>query len=491
MRRVVQPVDESSMTLGHEAGRKGALSDWLQRRQRLGRARQAYRARNRQGLPLPGRRPRLAYVFAIIPFLAVVAFLALSPTLYKIGQTTGTILLETPISQQIPSSSQEGDAPITLPNWDKQDRINILLVGTDQRDGDPYSRTDSMIIASIDPKTKTVGLLSLPRDLQVNIPGYGPDKLNAAYIYGDYDKKPGGGIGLLERTILNNFGVQIHYFGSVNFQGFVKIVDAFGGVTVDPQYAIVDDEYPTETYGYTSLYFPAGVQHLDGTAALQYARTRHADLDFGRSRRQQEVILSLRQQALKGNLIQNFYKLLDALKGSVQTDLQQQQIAQLANLGLSIPDGGIHQISLEDLLVGKVGDDGSQYLDGDWSQIRARVRQIVPNAGATVPTPTPDATAKISVQNGTLRAGFATRTADRLKARGFNGATVNTNTVTGVELPLSQTIIYEYGKADTAILAAKALGLTESSVQHATGSGPGGADILIVLGNDVSDPGGQ
>ena len=480
------------MTSQQGAGNKGALGDWLQRRQRLGRARQAYRARNSRKLALPGRRPRLAYAFAIIPCLAVVAFLVASPFLYKIGETTGTILIETPISQQIDSSSTQGDAPITLPNWDKQDRINILLVGTDQREGDPYSRTDSMIIVSVDPKTKTVGILSLPRDLQVNIPGYGLDKLNAAYIYGDIDKKPGGGIGLLERTILNNFGVQIHYFGSVNFQGFVKIVDAFGGVTVDPQYAIVDDAYPTETYGFTSLYFPAGVQHLDGKAALQYARTRHADLDFGRSRRQQEVILALRQQAVKGNLIQNFYKLLDALKGQVQTDLQQQQIAQLANLGLSIPDGGIRQISLEDLLVGKVGNDGSQYLDGDWSQIRARVRQIVPDAGtAKIATPTPDATAKISVQNGTVRAGFAARTTDRLKARGFNGATVNANPVTDVSLPMTQTVIYEYGKADTAILAARALGLTESAVQHATGSPPGGADILIVLGNDVSDPGGQ
>ena len=480
------------MTLQHGAGNGGALNEWLQRRQRLSRARQAYRARNRRGLALPGRRPRLAYLFAIVPCLAVVALLAAAPFLYKIGETTDTILLPTPISQQIPSSSAEGDPPIVLPNWDKQDRINILLIGTDYREGDEYSRTDSMIIASIDPKTKTVGILSLPRDIRVNIPGYGPEKLNAAYIYGDYDKKPGGGIGLLERTILNNFGVQIHYFASVNFQGFVKIVDAFGGVTVDPQYAIVDDAYPTETYGYTSLYFPAGVQHLDGKTALQYARTRHADLDFGRSQRQQEVILSLRQQALKGNLIQNFYKLLDALKGSVQTDLQQQQIAQLANLGLAIPDGGINPITLQDLLVGKIEDDGAYYLVGDWSQIRARVRVIVPDANvAKIPTPTLDPTAKISVQNGTVRAGFAARTTDRLKARGFPGATVNTNPATGVELPMAQTVIYEWDKADTAILAARALGLTESAVQHATGSGPGGADILIVLGNDVADSGGR
>jgi len=480
------------MTVERGTGNKGALSDWLQRRQRLSRARRAYRARNRQGLPLPGRRPRLAYVFAIVPCLAVVAFLAVSPTLYNINKLTEGAFDLTPVSQVVNANAPEGEAKVVLPNWDKQDRINILLVGTDYREGDEYSRTDSMIIASIDPKTKTVGLLSLPRDLQVNIPGYGPDKLNASYIYGDIDKKPGGGIGLLETTIRNNFGVQIHYYASVNFTGFEKIVDAFGGVTVDPQYAIVDDGYPTETYGYTSLYFPAGVQHLNGKAALQYARTRHADLDFGRSRRQQEVILALRQQALKGNLIQNFYSLLDILGKAIKTDVPQDQIGQLANLGMSIPDGGIRQISLENLLVGGVGDDGSQYLTGDWSAIRARVRQIVPDAGtAKIATPTPDATAKISVQNGTLRAGFAARTTDRLKARGFPGATVNANPVTDAQLPMAQTVIYEWGKADTAILAAKALGLTESAVLHATGSPSGGGDILIVLGNDVADPGGQ
>lgn len=445
----------------------------------------------RRGLPLPGRHPRLAYIFAVVPILAVVALLAASPLLYGIDKRTVKIFETTPVSQQIAANAPDGEAKVVLPNWNKQDRINILLVGTDQREGDEYSRTDSIIIVSIDPKAKTVGMLSLPRDLHVDIPGYGPDKINAAYIYGDYDKKPGGGIGLLERTILQNFGVYIHYFGSVNFQGFEKIVDVFGGVTVDPPYPIVDDAYPTETYGYTSLYFPAGLQHLNGKAALQYARTRHADLDFGRSRRQQEVILALRQQALKGNLIQNFYKLIDVLGGAVRTDLSQQQIAQLANLGLSIPDGSIKQITLQDLLVQQEGSDGSLYLTGDWKAIRGRVREIVPNAGATLATPTPDTGAKITVQNGTVRNQFAARTVERLKARGFSGATVNTTPVTDEPLPMAHTIIYEYHKADTAILAAKALGLTEDSVRHATGTAPGGADIVIILGNDVPDPGGQ
>lgn len=466
---------------------RSGLAGWWRRRQRLSRHRRIYRARTRTKLALPGRRPRLAYVFAIIPMLAITALLAATPILYRVDAAAGQIIQPVVVSQIEPNTP--GEAPVQLPNWDKQDRINILLIGIDQREEDESARTDTMIIVSIDPKAKTIGMLSLPRDLQVTIPGYGENKLNAAYVFGEIDKTPAGGIGLLQKTIRATFGIQIHYYGTVNFLGFEKIVDTFGGVTVDPPTAIVDEEYPTETYGYTSLYFPAGLQHLDGKSALRYARTRHQDLDFGRSQRQQEVILALRQQAVKGNLLNNFYKLFDALGTSVKTDLKETQIAQLANLGMGIGDDGITQYTLQDLLTLGEGVDGSSILVpiSDWNSIRARVRKMIPDAGANVPTPTPDTSAKIGVRNGTLRDKFAARTVEGLKSRGLSGVAVDTAEVTDVPLPMPKTIIYEYGKADTAILAAKALGLSEDSVRHATGKAPNGVDILIVLGDDATD----
>jgi LCP family protein required for cell wall assembly len=466
---------------------RSGLAGWWRRRQRLSRHRRIYRARTRTKLALPGRRPRLAYVFAIIPMLAITALLAATPILYRVDAAAGQIIQPVVVSQLEPNTP--GEAPVQLPNWDKQGRINILLIGIDQREEDESARTDTMIIVSIDPKAKTIGMLSLPRDLQVTIPGYGENKLNAAYVFGEIDKKPGGGIGLLQKTIRATFGVEIHYYGTVNFLGFEKIVDTFGGVTVDPPTAIVDEEYPTETYGYTSLYFPAGLQHLDGKSALRYARTRHQDLDFGRSQRQQEVILALRQQAVKGNLLNNFYKLFDVLGDSVKTDLKETQIAQLANLGMGIGDDGITQYTLQDLLTLGEGVDGSSILVpiSDWNSIRARVRKMIPEAGANVPTPTPDTSAKIGVRNGTLRDKFAARTVEGLKSRGLSGVAVDTAEVTDVPLPMPKTIIYEYGKADTAILAAKALGLSEDSVRHATGKAPNGVDILIVLGDDATD----
>ncbi len=332
-----------------QTGRANTAGAWWRRRQRLSRQRRLYRARTRADLALPGRHPRLAYLFAIVPALAIVGLLALAPILYRVNNVVVTFIDPTPVSVQIQAANPQ-EPTIQLPNWDRQERVNILVIGLDYREGDQSARTDTMIVVSIDPKAKTVGILSLPRDLQVGIPGYGDNKLNAAYVFGELDQRPGGGVGLLQRTIRANFGIQIHYYGTVNFVGFEKIVDTFGGVTVDPRYPIQDDEYPTETYGYTSIYFPAGLQHLDGKSALQYARTRHQDLDFGRSQRQQEVILALRQQAIKGNLLNNFYKLFDALKDTVRTDLKQEQIAQLANLGMSISDDKITQYTLQDLV---------------------------------------------------------------------------------------------------------------------------------------------
>lgn len=464
----------------------GTWHNWIDRRQRLSRHRRLYQARTRTQLPFPGRHPRFAYFFAILPALAIVALLLASPILYSLGQVMPPN--PTPIAAQA-GTDNPTEPTVQLPNWDRQERINLLVLGIDQREGDPYSRTDTMIIVSIDPKTKSVGMLSLPRDLKVDIPGYGQDKLNAAYVFGDMDQRPGGGIGLLERTIRQNFGIQIHYYGTVNFVGFEKIVDTVGGVTVDPRYPIVDNEYPTETYGYTSIYFPAGLQRLNGKAALQYARTRHQDLDFGRAQRQQEVILALRREAINGKLLNNFYKLFDILSSSVKTDLKPDQVAQLANLGAGVTDDRLTQYTLQDLLTLSEGADGAQYLVpiDSWVAIRARIRQMVPDAGTNVPTPTPDLNVKVGVRNGTYRDRFAARTVEGLKTRGISGAVVDPTEVTDVTLPLANTIVYEYGNVGTALAIAKLLGLSENSVRHATGTPPGGVAVLVVLGNDASD----
>lgn len=472
-----------------------AVRLWWRRRRRLGHNRRLYRARQHHSASLPERRPRLAYLFAILPVLMIGSLLASGPFLYAVDNKIDTIF-ETPVPLPPIGEGSEGATalPIALPNWDKKERVNILLIGVDKREDDVYTRTDTMILVSIDPGAKTVGMLSLPRDLKVTIPKHGQDKLNAAYVYGDLDYGPGGGIRLLQQTIQQNFGVSVPYYGQVDFRGFEKIVDEFGGVNVDPPYPLKDDEYPTETNGYTSLYFPAGLQHLDGKMALKYARTRHPDNDFGRARRQQEVILALRQQAINHNLVATlytkFFPLLDILAGSVKTNLSKDQSAALVNLGQQV---SIKQYSL---LTPVALVDECQAPDGDgnvidylcatdWSLVRKRVKEMIPNAPESlVLTPTPDPAAKIGVRNGTLRDRFAASSADRLKAAGFAGAVVDA--AEAADRPQSATIVYVYGdKLDAALLVARTLGLSEGAVLRATGAAPGGVDILVVLGDDA------
>lgn len=472
-----------------------ARRNW-ERRYRLDQNRRQYRAHVLGRVPLPERHPRLAYLFAILPTLAIVALLVSSPFLFSVNEAITEITDPTPE----PGVAATGEAPpvvTELPAWDGKERLNFLLVGVDRREEDELPRTDTIILVTVDPQSKTVGLMSLPRDLMVTIPGgYGRDKLNAAFVYGERDKRVGGGIGLLKRTIQENFYIQITHYGMIDFKGFERVVDEFGGVTVDPPYPLLDDEYPTETLGYTSLYFPAGLQHLTGHEALRYARTRHPDNDFGRARRQQEVILALREQALGQNLITQvnlltkFFPLLNILGDSVRTDLNRDQMSALATLALSISTDNIDSYTIQDMLIDYTDENGIAYVvPTEWAKVRARMREMIPNAPQVLPTPTADLGLRIGVQNGTVRDRFAARSVERLKTAGFTRANVDEKSPEG-ELPLPYTAIYVYnGDGETAALIAKTLGVSDPDLFQGTGTAPNGVDILVILGDDAPDNG--
>ena len=214
-------------------------------------------------------------------------------------------------------------------------RVNILLMGIDQREQDSGlpTRTDTMILLTIDPASKSMGMLTIPRDLWVPIPGLGrpvEDRINTASILGDLEKYPGGGPALAKKTVQYNLGVPVHYYVRMDFKGFEKIVDALGGVTINVPQAIQDEEYPDDNYGVMSISFPAGVQHMDGETALRYVRTRHADSDFGRGRRQLQFLMAMRDQALKLNILPKVPGLIGQMRDSIKTDLSANDIITLA-----------------------------------------------------------------------------------------------------------------------------------------------------------------
>ena len=198
--------------------------------------------------------------------------------------------------------------------------LNILLMGSDRRPNSGHWRTDSLIIVSVDTQSSVVRMLSIPRDLWVYIPGHGYNRVNTADLWGELDRK-GSGPERVKRTIHYNLGIPIHYYVRVDFQGFIRIIDTLGGVTID-----VDCPLP-------DINLSAGIHHMSGKEALRYARSRKSTNDFDRGRRQRKVLMALWEQALGLDIVPKLPELWITMAGTLQTDLPLDQVVNLAYLG--------------------------------------------------------------------------------------------------------------------------------------------------------------
>jgi LCP family protein required for cell wall assembly len=241
---------------------------------------------------------------------------------------------------------------VSIPPWDGKERLNVLLIGTDQRPNEGTYNTDTLIVVSIDPGTRQVAMFSLPRDT-VDVPtppgparqAFGPlyaKKINAWFtsVRNRADLFPGSdvtrGYNGLKAIMGNLYGLDIKYFVEVNFDGFKQVVDALGGVTINVQIPVVDDRYPGDSGSLERIYIPSGIQHMNGAQALQYARSRHTSSDFDRGQRQQRVLLSLKEQADPRALIPRLPELVTALKKAIRTDVPVSQLAELLGLAAQV-----------------------------------------------------------------------------------------------------------------------------------------------------------
>jgi LCP family protein required for cell wall assembly len=370
-----------------------------------------------------------------------------------------TLPVLSPASSDRPSNPRAANNPQqatsltgdVLPDWEKSDRVNILLLGIDKRPDEVYARTDTMILISIDPATNKASMLSIPRDLWVTIPGYGENRVNVAHYLGDKDGYPGGGPALAMKTVQYNLGVPVHFYMRVDFDGFRRIIDTLGGIDIDVPQTINDPKYPDDNYGYDPFYIEKGQQHLDGYLALKYARTRAtAGSDFDRARRQQSVLLAVREKALAVGVIPKIPELWSTMAGTVQTDLQLVDILELAKLADKISGSDIQNAVIDqNMTVDYKTNTGAQVL----LPVREKMRPVIdklfasPEPTGPPPTPTPDPAivaqaqaeaqaeaqrrsevaaalqsegAKIVVQNGTSQAELAAATAEYLRAQGFD-----------------------------------------------------------------------
>lgn len=287
-----------------------------------------------------------------------------------------------PVSIATPSASQ--DEIIVLPKaWDGKERVNILLLGIDQRAGESERayRTDTMIVFTLDPVTMEAGILSIPRDIWVPIPGdFGQPnyRINQANFLGDAYDYPGGGIALARKTVENFLGIPIHFVARINFTAFENFIDRIGGITIDVPEPIYDPEYPTEDYGVEVFSLPAGLQTMDGATALKYARTRHSrNGDFDRARRQQQVILAVREKLKDPRtlalLIAGAPDMLRELGSSIKTDMTLDQMQQLAVLAQNLERDKIKSEVLDQRYTEfATTPDGSQVI----IPIRARIAEL-------------------------------------------------------------------------------------------------------------------
>jgi LCP family protein required for cell wall assembly len=220
-------------------------------------------------------------------------------------------IVPTPTSTLEPEVSED----IGYPTWDGASRINILFVGL--RGGDPLEGdcpfcTDTLILLTVDPTTKTAGMLSIPRDMWVNIPGFGYSRINTAWTLGRGSKLPGGGPALTMKTISHFIGVPVDYYVQVDFDTFVDIIDLLGGVDVYNDERIVLDPMAHGKDFPKVRMTCCGIRHLNGATALAYSRCRHIeqgckDGDVSRAKRQQKVIFGLRDKVFNP---ENFPKLV-------------------------------------------------------------------------------------------------------------------------------------------------------------------------------------
>jgi LCP family protein required for cell wall assembly len=387
-----------------------------------------------------------------------------------------------------------------------QEPFNMLLIGVDLREARPDegARSDTLIVAHVDPVGKWASMLSIPRDSFVKIPKRDDrpgDKINSAYsygylnpaIYGAKTTPAEAGAALAAETVEKFLGVKIAYTAQVDFQGFQKLVDAIGGIIIDVPHAILDAEYPTEDEGYMRLLIEPGLQRMDGITALRYARTRHADSDFGRSQRQQQVIqAALNEIKRRGVLgkIEAAPQLLSALRESVKTTMPIDDVSTLRGLAALAQEIGTDRIQRFAVNPDSVKLDphfDNRYdIHWDPSSVHELAQKFEQAPGQATGG---SEEATIQVQNGKGIQGLAGQITLDLQLAGYKVG----EPATAPTQDNPHTMILDYtGKPQTREKLAKYFKLDPKYVRDVSANptdAPFGIDIVVLLGKDFEPQG--
>jgi len=406
----------------------------------------------------------------------------------------GIPILDAITGQDSSSIAQPASDPgIAVPEpWDGKSRVTILILGldyTDWRAGDT-AHSDTMLLLSIDPITNEASMLSIPRDLWVNIPGFDYGRINEAYFNGDAYNLPGGGAELARQTVEQFIGVPVQYYAVIGFNAFIDFIDEIGGIVVYP-----DQYVKIEKFGgaQEEILEPGKFYSLDGGLALAYARERHTEGgDIDRARRQQEVILSIKSRIIDDHniseLIAKAPALYQDLSSGINTNLNLQEAIQLGLLALQLKTSDIKQGVINyEMAIPTTSPSGEKILKPIPDKIRVLRDELFANGGSGAPLAIPsvnstlvrDEAATIVIWDGSNQDGLGDRTSAYLQNQGINVLQVAN---AGGYFPATKIEVFN-GKPYAVAFLAQTMNVASANIWN-TYDPSAGVDIRITLGGD-------
>ena len=408
-------------------------------------------------------------------------------------QFTGALPTAAPGQTAVPVAIEATAVP-----WNGSDRITILVMGLDYRDwesGTGAPRTDSMMLVTLDPVARTAGMLSIPRDLWVEIPGFEHNRINTAYFLGESYNLPGGGPELAMKTVENFLGVPVDYFAVIEFSAFERMIDEIGGIEV-----LVPERVKISPLGRQSRWLEPKAYLLDGPEALAYARARKTEGgDFDRAQRQQQVVMAVRDRVLELDMIPRLITsapaLYQELAAGVRTNLSFDQMMSIGILASQLDKKSIRRgvIGPPEMVIFQKLPDGAEVLKpvpDRIRQLRDEIFTLTSAVGPSVEAEDPaegarQETARLSVRNGSGIEGLATETGDYLTEEGLQ--VVEVGNADRLDYEISRVIVYSDRFPYTVRYLASLLGLEQSQILNQnTPDAP--VDVVVVLGRDWQVP---
>jgi len=418
--------------------------------------------------PLLSRKKKpVLKLMAYLSVFGVIVFAAFSSRVIMSDQSSTSWLARLPIIRELKHLAESADKKL---KGEKNDRTNILLLGMGGKNHEGSYLTDTIILASLQPSTKKVSLVSLPRDLVVPMENMGWKKINSVNAFAEMNTPGSGGLAV-SQALADLSGQPVDYYVRVDFTAFVNIIDRLGGVEIDVERAFDDYRYPilgresAEPYEsrFEHLHFEQGAQIMDGAAALKYARSRHAagpeGSDFARTKRQQKIIQAVKDKLLSSQIVFDPALIADIfqeLKENISTNLKIWEMYKLWQIGKEIDSQQIITKVVDNspngLLIDSISDQGAYVLtprSGDFAEIQYFIANIFTDAPLADKSKVISEHASVEVRNGTWINGLASQVALDLEKFGFRVVRIGNSNRQNFQ----KTVIYDltYGEKSEAL----------------------------------------